>query len=783
MLDVTVRFAEKDATVRFLPAKVTVEQILNRYRDTPFGVSQSEPVVAVVRTRHATVRGWAKANPPGLGKADKEKQEQIDLFVEMVPEKSIELTGSAQVTLSDSSLAGMKLLGPFQVLKANPGKLSARLERVGSSQAGLSAIAVRYLFTVVDQDKQNSKVESSLDIPVPSPAEKPASGTTSPSTEVVLLGGTLEVKLGHLCEDRGCVEHFHRSLHGITSLAAVRPHPDLKQPRANLYLRAHQAVDVWGLREALRDQGVEITGMVAHDLPRHQLRVQLPQWRNDQVSTEVQQCLVSRDRVMKLVQALAAPGSAELAGGGINFLPARPNLDLVTLLDAVAATGTAPQAVWLVPAGVPMPKTPPARTTLAPAKPKEGGSAIHPVIEFDFGPGGSVAGDALALLNQQKWPSQTRVDVGAITTARAAVADRAYASLTPFLNELRANGHLPRQIRLKGFGDVRIQMEFAHICGEYTYSKPPRPKKTDKEKPGEEKKPFVPKPIEPAKSSNGRKAIEAAISNVGWIKDVVFHDYHTRFEFRGGPQKIMISFQAKGEDVVRLDELIGSLQKAGFPPKSILVSRLFPGIPFAKPLPGEVVLTDTGGKKYTLESFKRPNRPLAVAFISLQCKRKEYKNYKPDPKLYDQLRQSIEKYKDRVDVVAVSANPDDRFEDVARFWGKTGLSVPLLHDEKGIARAVFNAQETPPPHLFIFDGDGLLRYAGDPSNQWEKPDDKREDYFAKALELIFAGKFQANGAVYYNKSLCNCSDPKCKCPKCGCGSTCRCAIKHCGVGF
>ena len=270
-------------------------------------------------------------------------------------------------------------------------------------------------------------------------------------------------------------------------------------------------------------------------------------------------------------------------------------------------------------------------------------------------------------------------------------------------------------------------------------------------------------------------AIQAAIESVPWIKNAVFFDYHTKFQFRGGPQKVMIAFQPKGEDVVRLNEMIDALRSAGFPPRSVMVSRCFSGIPFTQPLPGKLLLNDRDGKEKQLSSLKQPKRPLALAFVSLKCKR--HKKYEADPKYYKHLSQTIEKYKDRVDFVTIAANPDDKFEDVVAFLEKTKLPVPL-HDAKGILRAALNAQETPAPHFYIFDSDGLFRYAGDPHGSWEKPDEKKDDYLAQALDVVLSGKFAENGAAFLNKSLCNCSHPKCKCPKCGCGPSCRCAIKH-----
>ncbi len=80
--------------------------------------------------------------------------------------------------------------------------------------------------------------------------------------------------------------------------------------------------------------------------------------------------------------------------------------------------------------------------------------------------------------------------------------------------------------------------------------------------------------------------------------------------------------------------------------------------------------------------------------------------------------------------------------------------------------------------MFVFDADERLRYAGEPHDHWEETEKEVDDFLARALELVLTSTYEANGAVFFNKSLCNCSDPNCKCPKCGCGATCRCTIKH-----
>jgi hypothetical protein len=857
VLKVEVRYDEKDATVSYLPGKVTLDQILARYADTPFGVSPSGPVVTIARTTQGTLRGWtARSKPPeeksgSDGKGD--APNPIQLFLEFTAGKTAEAGSRPRLSFADPPAAGLGLLKTFEEakVKGNAAAVSARfvaeLYETVALAPGEITVPVKFEFNAAG--KTEGKKESANHLAVVLRTTKAVATSADPDPSgVFLIGGTLDLRLGHLCDQTGCVHHFHQSLRNIRGLGAVNPRPGLEDPRATVYLRAGQPVDVWGLRKDLREQSIEVAGIVPRDLAGYRLRIELPRWRVDKESSdEVQQCMSCRERVSAVLEELEWATDITVSGGGINFRPKNFDVDLVRLLDAMTDRGAAPSTVWLVPAGVPMPRSAPPLDVNPQADPKTAGSLAHPRIEFDLSHTCEVGSHVASLLHQQKWASETRFEAGDLAlaharrvysehgielsapisaesvqnkqplvaharrvysehgiglsapisaesvqnkqplVAQASIADRKYASLTPLLSGLLSAGHAPRSIRLREFGDLRVQLEFAHICGDVVYSKPPKPKKKKKgeeQKDEKPKKPFVPQPVKMADSSNGVKAIKAAIESVAWVKQGLFYEYHTKFEFRGGPRKITFALQASGEDVVRLDELIDALREAGVPPKSVVVSRRFAGIPFAKPLPGDLELTDRDGKKQTLAAFKKPDRPLAVAFVYLKTKSRKYGKYEADPKLFARLGATIDQYKDRVDVVAISSNKDDEFSDVTAFWEKTGLEIPLLHDESGeTARAVFNAQITPPPHIFVFDGEGLLRYGGDAHSNWEKPDEKHEDYLAKALDLVIAGKYLDNGAVFYNSRVCNCSHPACKCPKCGCGSTCRCGIKHCGVGF
>ena len=783
--------------MRYLPGQVTLDQILKRYESTPFGVTLAGSVVTIADHGNVVLRGWTRRTQAKASEADSDAKleddtpKSIQLYVETVVEKSAGVMVDSGFSFADPVASELVADGGFEKteVKKSPARKKLVIERFVASldesvalKTGDSLVLVNFKITTIDPSGKQIETAGTLKVVVRTPPPKPTAGPTV-SGGIALIDGKLDLQLGHLCDQRGCVEHFPNSLATFASLGAVDLRASLEQPAATVYLRAEQAIDIWSLRERLRDRSIEIAGIVPRDLDGYRLWVELPRWKGADALVGVQQCLDCRNAAVEALLTSSLVETTTISGGGISFTPKHDDVDLVTLLDVIASAGVAPQAVWLVPRNVAMPKASPPRTIKPGIEPQSGSSQSHPVVEFDFAHKCEAGPTVLAIIGQPGWASRTQFESGKISTARVAIGDRKHASLTPLLNEFRLAGHLPQHIRLRGFGDVRIRLEFAHICGDLVYSKPPKAKKkADKEEAQEEenevaepKKPFVPKALHPVASSNGRKAIEAAIESVPWIKDAVFFDYHTRFEFRGGPNKISPSFQPKGEDVVRLDQMIDILRSAGFPPKSVMVSRRFSGISFVAPLPGELLLTDRDGKEKPLSSLKQPGRPLALAFVSLTCKR--HKEYEADPEFYNRLSETIVKYKDRVDFVTIAANPDDKFEDVVAFLAKTKLPVPL-HDAEGLIRAALNAQETPAPHFYIFDSDGLFRYAGDPHDNWGKSNKEKDNYLVQALDVVLAGRYAENGAAFFNKSLCNCSHPKCKCPKCGCGPTCRCAIKH-----
>ncbi|MBI2947333.1 MAG: hypothetical protein HYY23_06785 [Verrucomicrobia bacterium] len=652
-----------------------------------------------------------------------------------------------------------------------------------------------------------------------------APGLPSEHGEIVLIGGELELGLAHLCEQKGCAAHLHKSLHGVPGVAGVRPRPSLDDPRATLFVQSGKAIDLWNLRQVLRDRSIEVRRLSAANVNSFAVQIELRRWLSQEAPQEPSQCLTCLARTIEAVRSLPWATHAASTEAGLRIKPGQPDVDLMSLMIALDRTGGAPAAVWLVPDGASLPpRTGSTNSTTGAAEPKRGGSEAHPLIQFDFDHDCSAGPDRIEVLNRQPWVSRSAcapANLGEMAPPRvlpgashiAAIGDRQTADLLALLREWRDHGQVPKRIRLSGFGEIRIQCEFAHLCGEVEYSKPP--KKEDKKAKAEkmpadndsesgtksddskqannptggseskkgaeeskkEDQPFVPQPLRPAPSSNSRQAIERALAKVDWIEKAAYPEYLTRPEFNG-PRKLLLAFRGSAEQGIAISDLLGALTEAGFPPSALRVSRQFPGIAFGDPLPGDLELATPSGEKRLLSSFRRSGRALAVAFVSLNCPKWDKYKFEPDPKFYRQLKEIVARHRDRVEFVALSANPDDDFAKVGELLSSAELNIPLLRDATGQARAVLNAQITPAPHLYVFDSAGLLRYAGEAHDNWDKPAEAQKDFFSQALEPILSGKFAANNAVFFNSAKCNCSSPNCKCPKCGCGPSCRCDIKH-----
>jgi hypothetical protein len=225
-----VRFKEKDATVRYLPGKVGLTQILKRYDDTPFDVTADKPIVSVVRTKTATLRGWTvrKKTPKASGV---KKLDPISVHVEIVPTKGTRISSAVNISMSNPPAARLKSRDAFRSTKVTgkPTAVQFMATIIESSRLkpGDSIIPVGYQLSTLSTGEKPEKLAGTFHVILRTLPSAPADNAVA-GTGVALIGGILDLRLGHLCDQRGCVSHLHKSLAAIPGVAGMSPHPDLK---------------------------------------------------------------------------------------------------------------------------------------------------------------------------------------------------------------------------------------------------------------------------------------------------------------------------------------------------------------------------------------------------------------------------------------------------------------------------------------------------------------------------------------------------------------------------
>jgi hypothetical protein len=410
-------------------------------------------------------------------------------------------------------------------------------------------------------------------------------------------------------------------------------------------------------------------------------------------------------------------------------------------------------------------------------RPKTAGTDNDPLIQLEgSGAAGEKGHDALlACLNQLPWASRTAVLPayrGAIAkdrwlpkaTAAVALGERQWADIADLANRIRKAGFAVSAIHLTGFGTVRIRAQFGPLGGETV------------ELAEGKKKRAVLAPTNPA-----RQRIQAVYGKLPWLVDAKFTAAGTKPDFNLAKDKaeVRAEFVLADSQVIEVAALLDGLTSAGFPPKALRVARMFAGVPFGFPIPGDVELVDSAGAKLASGQLQKPGRPLVLVFFSLTGKYKqgkeEEKTYRAALAHFARLKETTLKYANRADFVAISSPKGDSSADVAALWQKAALPFPFYRDaEQRLATALSAGLHHPPPHIFILDSAGRLRYAGDFADQWIKPEKTKRVYLADALDLVLANKYADNGAAFNNSAPCSCSAPGCQCPKCGCGGPCRC---------
>lgn len=148
-------------------------------------------------------------------------------------------------------------------------------------------------------------------------------------------------------------------------------------------------------------------------------------------------------------------------------------------------------------------------------------------------------------------------------------------------------------------------------------------------------------------------------------------------------------------------------------------------------------LPSTEGRFYTLSDFK--DKDFLLIFFT--C------NHCPYAKASWPIIIGLSKlFVDKVNFVAINPNddkdhPDDSFETMKDKITEWGIPFPYLRDESQQIAKAYEAQCTPDIYLFKKDGEDFsLFYHGRVNDNWQKPEEVKEENLKEALEKITTGQ-------------------------------------------
>ena len=89
------------------------------------------------------------------------------------------------------------------------------------------------------------------------------------------------------------------------------------------------------------------------------------------------------------------------------------------------------------------------------------------------------------------------------------------------------------------------------------------------------------------------------------------------------------------------------------------------------------------------------------------------------------------------DLWSIAANADESFDDLRRVAQARGLALVLVDRRQHVAD-LYAAAAT--PHVFLVDGEGVLRYHGAPDDARFRDPQPRRSYLADALQAVRRGQ-------------------------------------------
>ena len=144
----------------------------------------------------------------------------------------------------------------------------------------------------------------------------------------------------------------------------------------------------------------------------------------------------------------------------------------------------------------------------------------------------------------------------------------------------------------------------------------------------------------------------------------------------------------------------------------------------------DFALSDTEGKSVRLSSFR--GKPVMIHFWSAKC---------PFVLRYEERFQNITSdYQNQgVTVFAIDSNENEPLDEIKKVAAERKLNYPVLRDPANQVADQFGAVTT--PHVYIIDGEGVLRYEGAVDDQgWAEDNTPKIHYVRDALDAVLVGK-------------------------------------------
>lgn len=155
--------------------------------------------------------------------------------------------------------------------------------------------------------------------------------------------------------------------------------------------------------------------------------------------------------------------------------------------------------------------------------------------------------------------------------------------------------------------------------------------------------------------------------------------------------------------------------------------------PIGQPVPN-VAVVDAEGKRHPLPELRSENEVLVVGFFSPRC---PY-----NIKRWDRIAAIGKEYSGKgVKFVGINCNPKETLAEVSSAAQKAGVPFAIYRDEGKALVAALDAKGT--PHMYVFDKEGKLRYAGAFDDNADAAKVKKS-YLKDAIESVLAGNEVAN---------------------------------------